>query len=307
MAGGAYVTLRQLIRLRYRATGFSYLPTQPVGSVLAGRKRARLRGRGLDFDELRHYRPGDDIRAMDWKITQRTGSPYVRVYTEERDRPVWLVVDQRLSMFFGSQYQMKSVAAAEAAALTAWRVLGVGDRVGAVIFNDDKHFVARPSRSERSTLAWFERLIDYNNALSASADKFSNPQALTNALHALAPQLGHDGLIIIVSDFDGWSTACSDALKLIRRSNDVIATVISDPLERDIGEANKLVVSDGKHQLEIKTVNSPAKERFKADYDQRFSGLVDSLNRHAIPVLALSADTDIALQIQRQLGGSRVK
>lgn len=303
MTDGAYVTLKQLTRLRYRARGFSYLPAQPVGSVLAGRKRSRLRGRGLDFDELRHYRPGDDIRTMDWKITQRTGSPYVRVYTEERDRPVWLVIDQRLGMFFGSQHQMKSVAAAEAAALTAWRVLGVGDRIGAVIFNDQQQFVAKPSRSERATLAWFERLVSYNHDLSACADKTSQPQALAAALKALAPRLGHDGLVIIVSDFDGWDNACTDAMKLIRRSNDVIATVISDPLERDIGKANKLVVSDGKHQLEIKTTNSPAQERFKADYEQRLDSLTDNLKRHAVPILALSTDTDIARQVQRLLGG----
>ena len=69
MPGGAYVQLRDLVRLRYQARGFSYLPAQPVNSVLAGRKRSRLRGRGLDFDELRHYRPGDDIRTMDWRVT----------------------------------------------------------------------------------------------------------------------------------------------------------------------------------------------------------------------------------------------
>jgi len=304
VTGGAYVTLKQLTRLRYRARGFSYLPTQPVRSVLAGRKRSRLRGRGLDFDELRHYRPGDDIRNMDWKITQRIGSPYVRVYTEERDRPVWMVVDQRLSMFFGSQHQMKSVAAAEAAALTAWRVLAVGDRIGAVIFNDQQQFIAKPSRSERSTLAWFEKLVEFNNDLTACADKTSLPKALASALQTLAPRLGHDGLVVIVSDFDGWSEVCLDTLKLINRSNDVVAAVVSDPLERDIVSANNLVVSDGRYQLEIKTTNSPAQERFKADYDQRFSNLIDSLKRHAIPVLALSTHTDISRQIQRLLGGA---
>ena len=72
-------------------------------------------GRGLDFSELRRYRPGDDIRAMDWRVTRRTGNPHVRIYAEERDRPVWLLIDQRLSMFFGSRHQMKSVAAGSAA------------------------------------------------------------------------------------------------------------------------------------------------------------------------------------------------
>ena len=86
-----YTNLQDLVRLRYTAGGFSYLPRQPIRSQLAGRKRSKLRGRGLDFDELRHYRPGDDIRTMDWRVTNRTGKPHVRVYTEERDRPVCLL------------------------------------------------------------------------------------------------------------------------------------------------------------------------------------------------------------------------
>ena len=112
------------------------LPRQPIHSILAGRHASRLRGRGLNFEELRSYLPGDDIRNMDWKVTARMRKPHVRVFTEERDRPTLLVVDQRLSMFFGSARAMKSVAAAEATALAAWRVLEAGDRVGAIVFDD---------------------------------------------------------------------------------------------------------------------------------------------------------------------------
>ena len=183
--GGVYVTLRDLIQIRYQAKGFSYLPAQPVHSLLAGRKRSRLRGRGLDFDELRHYRPGDDIRTMDWRVTRRARSPFVRVFTEERDRPVWVVVDQRLSMFFGSRYQMKSAAAARIAALTAWRVIGVGDRVGALLFNDDETSVFRPSRSPAGVMRCLEHLVSMNAALRATADSQSNPQALQRTLDLL--------------------------------------------------------------------------------------------------------------------------
>jgi uncharacterized protein (DUF58 family) len=112
-----YVTLDDLLRLRHRAKGFSFLPKQPVHSLLAGRHASRLRGRGLTFEELRPYSEGDDVRAIDWPSTARVGSPQLRVYTEERDRRVILLVDQRLGMFFGSRRAMKSVVSAEAAAL----------------------------------------------------------------------------------------------------------------------------------------------------------------------------------------------
>src|SRR5215475_5939729 len=120
---GVYATLEDLVRFRHRDMRFSFLPKQPVQSLLAGRHASRLRGRGLNFEEIRRYLPGDDIRQIDWKATMRTRKTQSRVYTEERERTVLLVVDQRITMFFGSVANMKSVTAAEVAALGAWRVL----------------------------------------------------------------------------------------------------------------------------------------------------------------------------------------
>src|SRR5262249_19246619 len=133
---GVYAKLKDLVLLRQQASGFSLLPRQPIHSLLAGRHTSKLRGRGLNFAEIRRYLPGDDIRQIDWKVTARTRQPQSRVYTEERERPVLMVVDQRLGMFFGSQRAMKSVTAVEAAALVAWRTIAVKDRIGLVLFND---------------------------------------------------------------------------------------------------------------------------------------------------------------------------
>ena len=149
---GAYAQLDDLVRLRHKAVGFSFLPRQPVHSVLAGRHGSRLRGRGFDFEEIRHYVAGDDPRSFDWRVTARLREPHVRVFTEERDRPVLLVVDQRGPMFFGSRQRMKSVTAAEAAALAGWRVLEQGDRVGALVFDDRELVEVRPQRSRRNQM-----------------------------------------------------------------------------------------------------------------------------------------------------------
>jgi len=92
---GVYCDVRDLARLKHRTQGFSLLPRQPITSILSGPHASRLRGRGLNFEELRRYFPGDDIRTIDWHVTARTRRPHVRVYTEERDRPLLLVVDQR--------------------------------------------------------------------------------------------------------------------------------------------------------------------------------------------------------------------
>ncbi|MGE9270282.1 MAG: DUF58 domain-containing protein [Verrucomicrobiales bacterium] len=159
-------TLEDLVDLQFQARGFSFLPKQPMSSLLAGRYGSRLRGRGLTFEELRGYRPGDDIRSIDWKATARLRSTHVRVYSEERERPVLFVVDQRQGMFFGSRRTTKAALATEAAALGAWRVLAAKDRVGAIIFNDEELVQIRPQRSRRNVLHLCREMVRMNARLS---------------------------------------------------------------------------------------------------------------------------------------------
>tara|TARA_R110002110_G_scaffold205066_7_gene417263 strand:- start:418437 stop:419375 length:939 start_codon:yes stop_codon:yes gene_type:complete len=301
-----YTSLRELVRLRYSARGFSYLPRQPVRSLLSGRKRSRLRGRGLDFDELRHYRPGDDIRTMDWRVTNRTGKPHVRVYTEERDRPVIVVVDQRLPMFFGSQLKMKSVVAAEVAAITAWRVLGVGDRIGALLFNDEQILEVKPTRNERKVMGWLGDLTDMNRKLHVAPDQKSDPAALGRALAAVERSIGHDYLVLLISDFYGWNDETLKTIRSIRRHNDIICSLVFDPLERDISRANKLVVSDGKFQLEIDPQQQGLGEKFEASFDSSMAHVQHELKRHDIPVLPIDTVTPVTDQLREKLGGQRV-
>ena len=164
-----HVDSAHLAGLEARAAGFDFLPRQPVGSVLSGRRAARVRGRGLEFEEIRGYLPGDDVRAIDWKVTARTGSPHVRVTREERDRPALIVADQLMSMFFGTVLNMKSVAAAEIAAMAAWRILAAGDRVGGIVLSDDGFDAVVARRRPRR-----------GASLPRSSRTFSTPTARTD-------------------------------------------------------------------------------------------------------------------------------
>src|SRR5215475_11610676 len=178
----AYVTLDDLLRLHHRAKGFSFLPKQPVHSLLSGRHASRLRGRGLEFEELRRYCEGDDVRAIDWRATARLGEPQLRVYTEERDRPVILLVDQRFGMFFGSCGAMKSVVAAEAAALAAWRVTSLGDRVGGIVFSENGLEEIQPRGRRAAIGPLFDAIVHMNQALSAEDPRPGEPRLLNLAI-----------------------------------------------------------------------------------------------------------------------------
>src|SRR3984957_11246056 len=194
---GAYAELDSLIALQFKAGGFTLRHTQPVHSLLFGRRASHVRGRGLDFEELRCYVPGDDVRSIDWRVTARAQKPYVRVYSEERDRPTMLVVDQRMNMFFGSRVSMKSVTAAEVAALAAWRSLHQGDRVGAFLFNDDSVEQIAAKRSRLTVTRILKKTSHLNKMLRADTPVHLNPTQLNDVLEEVSRVCRHDALILI--------------------------------------------------------------------------------------------------------------
>ena len=278
-ATGVYTDLGELVRLEHKASGFSFLPRQPVHSLLSGRHTSRMRGRGLNFEEIRRYLPGDDIRTMDWKITQRTGKAHVRVFTEERDRPAILVVDQRLSMFFGSQRAMKSVVAAELAALSAWRVFASGDRVGALVFNDTEMEEIRPHRSRSRVMQILGAVTRMNHALRVDAGISENPAMLNQALERAARQATHDHLVCLVSDFSGFDEDSKRLLTRIAAHNDVIAALLYDPIKLDLPDAGRLVVSDGELQLELDSGKGRMRRRMSDYFDEKLKGIKGELGR----------------------------
>ena len=249
-----HTTVEALVRLQYKARGFSFLPRQPITSLLAGRHASRLRGRGLNFEELRDYRAGDDIRSMDWKATRRTGKPHVRVFTEERDRSTYLLVDQRAAMFFGSVLNMKSVTAAELAALAAWRTLDQGDRVGAVIFNDTECVVLKPQRSRDHVHRILGEITRMNQALpEISLDAKSPSVSLNEALSKVEHLTTHDCLICVFTDSEGVNDESRRILTRVAQRNDVLAALVYDPLGTALPEMGKVVFSRGDVQLEVDT------------------------------------------------------
>jgi len=298
----AYVTLDDLLRLRHSAKGFSFLPKQPVHSLLAGRHASRLRGRGLEFEELRRYHEGDDVRAIDWRATARLGEPQLRVYTEERDRPVILLVDQRLSMFFGSRGAMKSVVAAEAAALAAWRVTSLGDRVGGIVFSENVLGEIRPRARQAAIGPLFAAIVRANRALKADDSRAAEPGLFNVALSNALRLLSHDGLLVLITDAAGANAETVRLVTEITAHNDVLCLFVFDPLEEMLPDIGRVVVAEAGRQIEIQSSSAGLRSRFAAGFAQRRSAIEGFSRRHAIPMLPLSTERDTMAQLQEMLG-----
>jgi uncharacterized protein (DUF58 family) len=300
---GVYVTLDELLKFAYSAKGFSFLPSQPVRSILSGRHSSKVRGRGMDFNEMKQYVQGDDTHNIDWKATRRTGKSYIRVYNEERDRNVWLVISQRNSMFFGSKMMMKSVAAAHLAAVSAFRVLESGDRVGAVIYNDEELKFFKASRSKQGLMQIFAELVRQNRLLKSS-NIANNGEQLAEALKVISATAKHDDLIILIGDGRALDKNTTHYITLLNTHNDVIAALVYDPMEKMIPPSGSLFLSDG---LEVTDVDSSSKnfqEAYVKNIEKRAENLINLSKKNTIPLLKIATDRPVLDQIQEQLGAA---
>jgi len=299
---GVYVQLDELVRLQHKASGFSFLPKQPIHSVLSGQHASKLRGRGLNFEELRNYLPGDDTRNIDWKVTARTRTPYVRVYTEEKDRTVWLLIDQRVNMFFGSKDRMKSVVAAEVAAISAWRVLSVGDRVGALVFNDSEISVIPPHRSRERVMQILKQVVEKNHALNADPDLKPDAGKLNEALKQVSHLARHDCLVCLITDGSGINPETRRYITRLAEHNDVLTAFIFDPLEKDMPAVGRLRFADGEGQLEADTSSKKLRTAFQNEFKQRLEQMKSASRRFSMPLLPLDTCSPVSEQIRDALG-----
>jgi uncharacterized protein (DUF58 family) len=294
------IDLDHLLLLKAEARGFSFLPRQPVSSLLAGRHASRLRGRGLSFEELRHYHQGDDVRTIDWKATARLRSPHVRVYSEERERPVLFVVDQRRPMFFGSRRAMKSVTAAEITALGAWRVLSSGDRVGGIVFNESELVDLRPQRGQPQVLRLLHETARLNQALAGKATP-SGTLSLNDALDAARRRANHDHLVVLVSDFDGADDETRRLATQIAAHNDMLAIAVYDPLGASLRGLLGMLADIGGGSIAI-----PLDSGFPAAFQQAFARRLDEwteiFRALKVPVLPISTATPPADQLRELFG-----
>jgi uncharacterized protein (DUF58 family) len=183
----------------------------------------------MDYLESRGYQAGDDIRNMDWRVTARAGEPHVKLYTQERERPVVVMVDLNPGMFFGTRGAFKSIVAARAAALIGWAAVRHHDRIGALLFNG-RHQELRPLGGQRGVLRLIRALVGATDPVQGMRQP-DHPGRLTEALRRLRRVARPGGLVFILSDFYGIDADTRVLLQRLRQHSDVVACQVHDALE----------------------------------------------------------------------------
>lgn len=298
---GVYINTATMLSLEAQAHDLRFVQKSASHRQLAGRLQSRMRGRGLSFEELREYLPGDDIRSIDWRVTARNRKPVVRVYSEEKERPVFILVDQRINMFFGSKQMMKSVTAAEAAMLCAWRLLKSGERVGGFVFGDDVIHEIRPQRTRNAVLAFASRIADQNKRLCADYPSTAQADMLNSVLDRVDLLAQHDCLIVVISDFDGHDDTTQHRLLHMANRNDVLCLLVYDPFLLNLPRHGALVVSGGRGQVELAFSQPSLRGAINEFARMRGRELLDWQQKLGLPMLPVSAAEKTAPQLRHLL------
>jgi len=239
------VTLKALIDLAKPAAGIN-LRFLTCRSRQSGNYLSRFKGRGMEFDETRLYQPGDDIRSIDWRVTARTGKTHTKVFREERERPVFISVDNRPAMHFATRGVFKSVLAAKLAGLLAWTAENHDDRIGGQIFSENSCYELKPQNGKHGVLKFF-------NALVKSYGQTSYSVTFEHALARLTQHVRPGSLVYIISDFRGMNDQAETHLAKLSQHCDVVLIFIYDPLESSLPTKGRYRFADDERDITIDT------------------------------------------------------
>ena len=304
-AGDDLVRVRQstLIGLAHDARALPLLSSS-VRAQVAGGHLSALRGRGMEYHESRPYQPGDDIRAIDWRVTARSGRAHTKVYREERERPVLLWLDLTRSMFFGTRACFKSVLAAKAATLIAWSAVQHGDRVGFQVFSASRHEERRPARGQRAVMQFVRCLVDHP-AWLARGDAALDAGAAMQALLRLRQVARPGSLVFLASDFRHVDPAWRRQLAGLSRHSDVVLLHCHDPFERELPRAGIFRVTDCVDDVEFDAAGRGLRDRYRERYQRAQRELERLCAELGIFLIDLATDGDLLAGLQAGLGGRR--
>ncbi len=273
--------LDDLLELRHQAHALGVASRHPVNAALSGLYASVFRGQGLDFEEVREYRHGDEIRNMDWRVTARTGRAHLKVFREERQRTVVICVDTGPHMRFGTRGTFKSVQAARAAALLAWSAAGNQDRVGGLLFGDPqvgpRYF--RPSRARRSLWRMLHALTEPGGSGPLTGDP------LVEALQKLSRTIHTGSVLFIIADLNRDYRGLEQVVGCLRLRHEVVLLPVDDPADWEIPAMGRVVFSgsDG-DRMEVDTDNAEGRRLYRQVWER---------SRHQLRELTTRLDIDL--------------
>ena len=270
-----------------------------VNDSLAGSYHSVFKGRGMDFDEVREYSPGDEVRTIDWNVTARAGRPFVKKFTEERELTIFLLVDISASGNFGSGAMSKRDLAAELASVLAFSAIRNSDKVGLLLFTDQVETYLPPKKGRRHVLRVVRDIL-HHVPRSIGTDAVKALDIANRLLHRRA-------VVFLISDFetpknqDATRAELRKAMRRTNRRHDLVAVHVEDPREKELPDVGIVALEDAEsgEVIELDTASANVRKRFKEMSLQRGRRLVSDFRSEGIDTLQLQTDAPYMPALQR--------
>lgn len=264
------ISLNELLQLSDYAKKIP-LPAFCARSLLGGQHNSRLLARGMEFAESRRYQPGDDIRNIDWRVTARTGRTHTKLFTAEKERPIFLGVDMRSSMFFATNGIFKSIQAALISGYMAWGTVQQGDRLGGVIFDNQTILQHKPALGKRGVLPFLNGIAKHTGLplKTYPASSLDSSSTMERAIVGLKQMARPGSLVFLVSDFRYFSPFAQNMLLQIAMHSDLYLCFVYDALEASLPKNGYYPVTDGINEHIINTYDKKSVEKYEQKFLER--------------------------------------
>lgn len=263
-------------------------------NIFAGKYHSAFRGRGMSFSEVREYRFGDDVRDIDWNVTARTRAPHIKIYEEERELTMMLLVDVSASNTFGTTEQVKREVIAEIAAVLAFSAVQTGDKVGCLMFSDKVEHYIPPKKGKGHILTIIRSLLSFES--EGRGTRLDVPlKALTNMLHKRCTTF-------VLSDFlfdFHQAPDVEEALKIAVGKHDLVGIRISDERERELPDVGLVEMSDAEtgRTVWVDTSSRSVRENYARLWNERNAATLQMLRRYKVDCADIDTDDDYVTEL----------
>jgi len=310
-SSGIDLTINELINYQNKSSLIDLAARKNLHGTMSGNYLARSKGRGMEFDEVRHYQNGDDIRAIDWRVTARTGKTHTKLFREEIERPVLIATDLSSNMLFGSKLLFKSVQAAHIASLVAWHAKNRGDRIGGIVFNQNQHTELKPRSRLQGVLHYLhalktthensEQFISQAGSTLADENKQNNSLSFENNCLRIRQISRPGSLVYLITDGYQVNREAIRHLANISKHCELVVCLVSDPLEHSLPSSSKKLnvsITDGHYKQKLTLGDEKTAQRYQQQAQAFIDEKEDLLEKAGARLLHFSAGESLEQQLK---------
>ncbi len=295
---GLFASLDELVEQRRYVAYLRQLNAQKTFSSMSGDVKSAFKGRGMELEEIRSYAYGDDVRDIDWRVTARKEQPFTKLYTEERDREIYVLLDLSPQMVFGTKRELKSVAAAKIASLLGWMSLENKDRFGCLIFDGSEHLLFKPQNNRANMMVMLKKMSGITQKILH--DKPKQVENMQKPLQLLQQHIKSQAVVFVISDFTDLTDGVKRSLATLSRKAKVYALNVFDILEEFPPVGGEYMAENAGERLIFDSKSTYFQKEYKRYFQNKRADVSDFCQKFGIRYIEVR--TDIPLHQQLRIG-----